>query len=210
MEMRKTIFTLLFACLVQCVAAQDCYKVTYKGTRPTIEDFAQAYLSQVQVYDDPVEEVCLDEATNAFKNAWMRYRKGDKQIDDDKFIVDEQNGYIRYESQYENHLLCAEMCYWNEADGKHKLIAVNITCFTDGRYSPGQFDGLSFMRYNNATKLMVDCDAPGFEPRYINDNLDYISYSLPRTGKNITETAWLKNGKTSKRVLKWNGRKFSY
>lgn len=208
--MRKIIFTLLFACLVQCVAAQDCYKVTYTGARPTIKDFAQAYLSQVQVYDDPVDEVGLDEATNAFKQAWMRYRNGVKQIDGDKFIVDEQNGYIRYESQYDNHLLCAEMCYWNEADGKHKLIAVNITSFTDGRYSLGQFDGLFFMRYNNATKMMADCDAPGFEPRCINDNLDNISYSLPRTGKNITETAWLKNGKTSKRVLKWNGRKFSY
>lgn len=208
--MRKTIFTLLFACLVLCVAAQDAFKVSYKGAKPTIKDFANAYLTQAQVYDDPVEEVGLDEATNAFKNAWLSYLEGDKLSNGEIFIVDERNGYIRYESQYENHLFCAEMCYWNEADGKHKLIAVNISCFTDGVYSPGQFDGLSFMRYNNATKLMTDCDAPGFETRYANDNLEYISYSLPRTGKTITETTWLKNGKTSKRALTWNGRTFRY
>ena len=128
----------------------------------------------------------------------------------DCILNDEKNGYILYESQDENNLFRAEMCYWNESDGKHKLIAISIACFTNGRHEPGQYDGLSFLRYNNATKRMADCDAPGFRVRYATDNLDYISYSLPRTGKNITETVWLKNGKTSKRVLKWNGRKFSY
>ena len=208
--MKRSTFALFFACLMLCVAAQDSYKVNYKGAKPTIKDFAKAYFSQVEVWDDPVEEVGLDEATNAFKNAWMRYYKGLEQPDGDKFIVDEKNGYILYESQDENNLFRAEMCYWNESDGKHKLIAINIACFTNGRHEPGQYDGLSFLRYNNATKRMADCDAPGFRVRYATDNLDYISYSLPRTGKNITETVWLKNGKTSKRVLKWNGRKFSY
>ena len=208
--MKRTTFALLFACLVLSVAAQDSYKVNYTGAKPTIKDFAQAYFSQVEVWDDPVEEVGLDEATNAFKGAWMRYHEGVEQPDDVKFVVDEKNGYILYESQYENDLIRAEMCYWNEVDGKHKLIAINIACFTDGRHIPGQFDGLSFMRYKNATKRMTDCDAPGFTALYMNDNLDYISYSLPRTGKNIIETAWLKNGKTSQRVLKWNGHKFSY
>ncbi len=185
--MKRSTFALFFACLMLCVAAQDSYKVNYKGAKPTIKDFAQAYFSQVEVWDDPVEEVGLDEATNAFKNAWMRYYKGLEQPDGDKFIVDEKNGYILYESQDENNLFRAEMCYWNESDGKHKLIAINIACFTNGRHEPGQYDGLSFLRYNNATKRMADCDAPGFRVRYATDNLDYISYSLPRTGKNIVQ-----------------------
>ena len=58
------------------------------------------------------------------------------------------------------------MCYWNEADGKHKLFAYNVGCYQNGTYSPGQFDGLTFYRYNNATKQMTPCGDVGFEVAY--------------------------------------------
>ena len=192
-----------------CVAAQDSYKVNYKGAKPTIKDFAQAYFSQVEVWDDPVEEVGLDEATNAFKNAWMRYYKGLEQPDGDKFIVDEKNGYILYESQDENNLFRAEMCYWNESDGKHKLFAYNVKCFTNGKYSPGQFDGLLFYRYNNATKKMTYYEMPGFDASLCTEDNAYITYSLPRTGKDIVVTYWYDNGTKRQKTLKWNGRRFN-
>jgi hypothetical protein len=51
---------------------------------------------------------------------------------------------------------------------------------------------------------MTLCDPPGFE-------IDYqCVYALPRTGKNITVTKFLKNGQTTKKTLKWNGKRFSY
>lgn len=205
--MKRITFTLLFVCCALALAAQDVIRVNYKGAKPTITDFAWAYLSWL----DRESDECDREGFASQYYAMERYRKGQPQNEYTTFTVDEKNGYILYERDYNGeYMIRTEMCYWNEADGKHKLIAINIACFTDGRHIPGQFDGLSFMRYNNATKRMTDCDAPGFTALYMNDNLDYISYSLPRTGKNIIETAWLKNGKTSQRVLKWNGHKFSY
>ena len=97
------------------------------------------------------------------------------------------------------------MCYWNEADGKHKLIAYNVWCFSDGKPSLGQFDGLSFLRYDNATKTMRFCDTPGFEVQYMD-----ASYDLPRTGKDIIFNQWDKNGKKTQKTLKWNGHGFSF
>ena len=56
-----------------------------------------------------------------------------------------------------------EMCYWNEADGKHKLFAYNTWLYENGVPAGGQYGGLIFYRYTNATKKMVMCDAPDFE-----------------------------------------------
>ncbi|MBO4723300.1 MAG: hypothetical protein J5629_10290 [Muribaculaceae bacterium] len=102
-----------------------------------------------------------------------------------------------------------EMCYWNEADGKHKLFAYNVAFFTDGKFDPGQFDGIQFYRYNNATKKMTYCDAPGFDARMRVDGA-YVTYSLPRTGKDIIVTYWYDNGTKKQKTLKWNGCKFSF
>ena len=46
----------------------------------------------------------------------------------------------------------------------------------------------------------------GIEVDYFN-----ISYSLPRTGKDIIVTQWSENGKEKwQKTLKWNGSRFSY
>ena len=97
------------------------------------------------------------------------------------------------------------MCYWNEADGKHKLFACSRWSFENGKSILGQYDGLSFYRYDNATKKMSRCNTPGFDVEYLNK-----SYALPRTGKDITVTTWDKNGKKTQKTLKWNGHGFSY
>ena len=101
------------------------------------------------------------------------------------------------------------MCYWNEADGKHKLFAYNVKCFRNGKYSPGQFDGLQFYRYNNATKKMTYYQMPGFDSSLYTEDGAYITYSLPRVGKDIVITYWYDNGTKKQKTLKWNGRKFS-
>lgn len=48
-------------------------------------------------------------------------------------------------------------------------------------------------------------EAPGFEVEYVN-----TTYSLPRTGKDITVTRWDKNGTKTQQTLKWNDGRFSY
>ena len=125
----------------------------------------------------------------------------------DKITVDQKNGYAVYESRDGEDLLMVEMCYWNEADQKHKLFAYNVKCYDGGRYSPGQFDGLTFYRYDNATKKMTLCEAPGFEVAHGTEDGAWVSYDLPRSGKDIIYTEWKGNAKKQK-TLKWNGRRF--
>ena len=79
----------------------------------------------------------------------------------------------------------------------------------EGDYSAGQFDGLTFYRYDNATKKMSPCSDIGFDVVYGTDDGAWVSYALPRTGKDITVTSWYKSGKKQK-MLKWKGRRFCY
>ena len=101
------------------------------------------------------------------------------------------------------------MCYWNEADKKHKLFAYNVSSFTNGKYNAGQYDVLMFYRYNNATKKMSYCTDTGFDVEYGTGDGAMISYALPRIGKDITVTTWYEKGKKQK-TLKWNGKKFDW
>ena len=137
-----------------------------------------------------------------------RYSKGLPLEKGEKLTIDPKNGYILYEnSGYEDvdYIFRLEVCYWNESDGKHKLIAFNnMASYMEGRPSMTELSGMTFYRYNNATKRMVYCDPPGFE-------IDYSgTYELPRIGKNIIFNKWNVDGTTKRMVLKWNGRRFSH
>lgn len=175
-----------------------------QGTTPTISDFASAFLSAA--VDD---EDCIDESTNAIKQAWTQHRKGLPLDEGETLTIDQKNGYIVYESKYDEHMLRIEMCFWNESDRKHKLFAYNVACFTNDKYSAGQFDGLTFYHYDNGSKKMTPCHDTGFDVVYGTDDGAWISYELPRTGKDITVTSWYDDGKKQKR-LKWNGHRFSF
>ena len=208
--MKKITLAMIFACCTLALAAQDdVIKVNYRGARPTISDFAWAFLSDY-VYDE--DEDVLDEARNAAKYAWNKYRQGLPQDEGDKLTIDEKNGYAVYESrsEYESveDMVRIEMCYWNESDGKHKLFAYNVACFSNGKYSPGQFDGLLFYRYDNASRKMSFCDDTGFDVEYGTGDGGWVSYELPRTGKDITVTTWY-DDRTVQKTLKWNGKTFS-
>lgn len=211
--MRKILsLVLIFICSTLAVSAQESIRVKYQGAQPTISDFAWAFLSSD---DNDEEEDCTDESFNAIRAAWENHRKGLPQEEGVTLTVDQKNGFVLYEykSEYEGvkHVVRIEMCYWNESDGKHKLFAYNVSCFRNGVCSPGQFDGLLFYRYNNATKKMSMWNDVGFDVEYgtnDGDDVAYITYALPRTGKDIILTTWYKRGKQQK-TLKWNGRRFA-
>ena len=205
--MKRIALVILFVSCTLVMAAQNGIKVNYQGEKPTISDLAWAFLSA----DDGEEELEgeADESFNAVKQAWIRHREGLPQEENETLTVDEKNGFVLYEWRYEENLLRIEMCFWNESDQKHKLFAYNVGYYSDGEYSPGQFDGIVFCRYDNATREMTYCEAPGFGVEYGSDDGSWVSYDLPRTGKDITVNYWLNVGKTQK-TLKWDGRKFSF
>ena len=210
--MKRIALFFLFTCLVLTLSAQEGgIPVKYQGAKPTISDFVTAYVSTNNEDDEDGE---YNESFNAFCSAWERHQKGLPMEEGEDFsetlTVDERNGYVCYERRHEGGWLSRwETCYWNESDGKHKLFAYNVSCFKDGQYDPGQYDGLIFYRYDNATKTMTWCEDPGIYQRCSNDAGEWLSYALPRTGKDITVTIWHKSG-PSQKTLRWNGRKFSY
>lgn len=199
--MKKLSFTMIFACCVLAMVAQDVIRVNYRGAKPTISDFAWAYVVAV----DKIEE-CGDKPSNAIKEAMTRQRKGLPQEEDVTFVVDEKNGYILYEFKYDTVVMRMEMCYWNEADGKHKLFAFNhMSTLSDGKPVLTETSGLTFYRYDNAKKKMTYCNPPGFEVEYYD-----TTYEFPRAGKNITVNKWNEDVIVEQKTLKWNGRRFSY
>ena len=204
--MKRVVLTLLSVCCALALSAQDGLKVNFQGDRPTISDFAWTFLSSED--EDEELEGEMDESTNAFKHAWINYHNGVALEENETLSVDQRNGFVLYESVYEDSKLRVEMCFWNEADQAHKLIAYNVSCFQGDEYSPGQFDGLIFYRYDNASKTMTWADAPGFEVEYATED-GWVCYDLPRTGKDITVSYW-KDGKKKQKTLKWNGHGFNY
>ena len=202
--MKRTTLSIIMACCALAMMAQDAIQVFPSGDKPTIVDFARALVSYV--YNQPDD--CGDRPTNAIMNALTNYRNDMPQPDGVTFTVDERNGYLLYEMKDEESTYRMEMCYWNEADGKHKLFAFNnLASFDNEDLRPISTETSSarFYRYDNAKKTMTYCAAPGFDVEYENTN-----YALPRSGKDITVIKWLGKGKSTRRTLKWNGRRFSY
>ena len=196
---------IILSCLTLSLMAQSGIKVNYKGSRPTVADFAWAAFPSLN-YED--EEESGDRPWRALENAMKRHSKGLAQEEGEKLIIDSKNGYILFEhvsDEHEDYIFRLEVCYWNESDGKHKLIAFNdLASYADGKPSISEVSNFVFYRYNNATKRMVRCDPPGFEIEYNG------VYELPRIGKDIIFTQWNDDGTTKRKILKWNGRHFKF
>ena len=207
--MKRLSLAIMFVICTLAMTAQDTIRVNYQGAKPTISDFITAYLTPT--YGEDGE--CDSEAMNGIRNAWERHRKGLKQQEGDTFTLDVKNGFAVYEYKYFEgeceFMTRIEMCFWNEADGKHKLFAYNHMFYRDGQYYPGQYDGLTFMRYNNATKTMKYHSDAGVQAVYEAKSPSVeCSFALPRSGKDIIVTLWNENGKKTQKTLKWNGHGF--
>lgn len=181
----------------------DDITVSFKGTSPNIKDFVAAFLSQ---------EDETDESLNGMRKAWDFYKNGMKQMPGDDLIVDVQNGYVGYEStdtdDDNTYRLVIECCYWNYADKKHKLVALSNDLYMNGKAIAGQYTGITFYKYNNATRKMKvvygDELNLGFEAP---DGTEATSHALPRQGKTIVFSYYTPSGKRDFR-LTWNGSRF--
>lgn len=204
--MKRLSLAIVFACCTLALAAQEeGILVKYQGAKPTIKDFAGAYLASLFNPDD--EEECEGEGMYLYEglqHAITRQAKGLPLEENETLTIDLKNGYLIYEQKYDEYVHRIEMCFWNESDGKHKLFANNRWSFQNGKPILGQYDELSFYRYDNVTKKMSRCNTPGFDVEYLNK-----TYALPRTGKDIIVTTWEDNGKKTQKTLKWNGNRFS-
>ena len=201
--MKRIVSAIILSCLTLSLMAQDGIKVSFKGSTPTVTDFAWAAFPSLN-YED--EDESGDRPWRALENAMKRYREGLPQGAGETLTIDSKNGYIMFErvgEEYGDVIFRLEVCYWNESDGKHKLIIFNdLASTSEGRPCVTETSGIYFFRYNNATKRMVACDAPGFE-------VDYrCIYELPRSGKDIICTLWNDDGTTKRMTLKWDGKRF--
>lgn len=181
----------------------DDITVSFKGTSPNIKDFVAAFLSQ---------EDETDESLNGMRKVWDFYKNGMKQMPGEDLIVDVQNGYVGYEStdtdDDNTYRLVIECCYWNYADKKHKLVALSNDLYMNGKAIAGQYTGITFYKYNNATRKMKvvygDELNLGFEAP---DGTEATSHALPRQGKTIVFSYYTPSGKRDFR-LTWNGSRF--
>ena len=172
--------------------------VSFRGSQPNVKDFVAALLARN-----------TEESMNGLREAWKIYKNGMKQMPGDDLIVDTQNGYVGYESiEDENMRQVIECCYWNYADKKHKLVALSIDDYMNDKPIVGQYTGLEFFIYDNASRTMKVAYAQDLGAAIdVPDGETVVSHSLPRTGKTITYTIHSAMGKIQKR-LTWNGSKF--
>lgn len=213
--MKRTSLAIIIALSVFTMMAQEeTVRVDFKGAGPTITDFLSAYLNTIPDVNDleecEVEGVAL---LHGLRRAYLYQVEGIELEEGETLTIDKKNGYLLYEWRYDDENLSKiEMCFWNERDGKHKLFACFRETYSNGRYVCGQFDDREFFRYNNATKTMTPCSAEdiGVDAAYDVLENSFISFDLPRTGKDITVAWWNEKGKIKEKSLKWNGHRFNF
>ena len=169
--------------------------VNFKGAQPNVKDFVSALLSSSEE----------DESMNGLKEAWQFYKNGMKQMPGDELIVDVQNGYVGYVSTSgDNDRQVIECCFWNYADRRHKLVAISNDLYLNGEPEAGQFTGITFYKYDNATRKMklIYAHELGLDTDH-----QAITHELPRKGKTIAFNYNMPSGKVTKRMT-WNGSMF--
>ena len=194
--------------------------VNYKGNAPKIGDFINAFLE--------IDET--SEIKGFLVDCWNHYLRHEPQDPCCQFLIDEKNGYLRcsYDSK-----LCEdsiddrveyfyEICYWNCADGKHKVIAHNFVDQLDGKYYLGQYDGIWFYIYDNDSHKLYDVNNEdmGAEVLPVIDESDFetgeqmtlydetvVVHRLPQQGKDIDVEIYSGNRKSVCRLV-WDGMRF--
>ncbi len=197
----------LFCCLG--AKAQDPFKdltkndvvVTVKA--PSIIDFVTAFLSEPE-----------DELRGSIAPEWNNYLNHKPLSKGVSLFVDQKNGYVRYEMDYdvaypEEQLgikSYVEYCYWNCADGTHKLFAENVGMTENGEPAFAQFEGFYIYAYDNATKklYMIDQELLGLG----DDIRGEVTFALPLKGKDI-DVCIINGSEKIQKKLVWNGKGFN-
>ena len=237
----KRLSALLIGMLALCCQAQQSYpkdffdypldtRVSFTGKAPTITDFLVSFLNQ-----DETSEVL-----GSLEIAWNHYVQGEPQEPCVQFMVDEKNGYLRHtddsqlcedlededeDEEYEEYDVKSyiEMCYWNCADGKHKLLAENCITIIDGKYALTEYSGISFFIYDNDSRklfLVSEEDIGAYiEPELDDaatdtgkaltafDDKAIVVYWLPQQGKDINVEI-VSGTKREEARLVWDGMRF--
>ena len=207
--MKKILLSALFLlCLSPFLKAQEeedwSIPVSFTGQNPVISDFLTALLTRDYMGD----------SFGGIHDKWESYRLGRPLSDDCSFLVDQRNGYIRFDSSYTDEFgtysSTAEYCFWNCSDGRHKLVAENMLSFKDGEPFESQMSGLSLYMYDSGTKKMVPVyaydlglDLDDVMPLDTNITVRW----LPRTGKTIQYIFYAPSG-DAMAAFTWDGRKF--
>ena len=175
----------------------DKIAVKSQGSRPTITDFATAFLDHVKDR----------EFYGKVNDAWKRHLQKKPLDSQAHIIVDTKNGYMRYEiiNQAEKDTMVMEMCFWNCADGKHKMVCANTVWMLNGDYGWSEDIGACFYLYDNATKVMRQLYPEDIGALYDSDGLSV--FFLPRKGKNIRVSA-AGGGERWNEILEWDGYQF--
>ena len=176
---------------------EEIIAVKFQGNRPTITDFVDAYLNHAKE----------KEFYGKVYREWLNYKQKKPLSKHASIILDTKNGYMHYEiiRPEENDTLVMEMCFWNCADGKHKLICANTVWMLEGDYGWNEDIGPWFYLYDNATKVMRTIFAEDIGALYDSDGLSV--FFLPHKGKNIKVSA-AGGGDRWDEELEWDGYQF--
>ena len=172
--------------------------VAFSGSRPTIVDFATAYLDFAQKEHEFFGQV---------NKEWKKHLQKKPLSKNCSILTDVKNGYMCYQKDHfnESDTIIMEMCFWNCADGKQKLVAANTIWKMDGDYGWDEYIGTRFFVYNNKKKEMRPVFSDDIGALYDGDGLSV--FFLPRKGKNIQVSA-AGSGERWNEVLEWDGFKF--
>ena len=141
--MKRLSFAIMLALCTMGVWAQEGIKVEFQGASPNIFDFAWSYFLN---YDPNTEDY---EATTGIRDALERYLQNENQDDNVTLIVDKKAGFISYEHLHQGHAQLIELCFWNEADKKHKLFAYSNWSYFNGTNSSPTAIGVTSMAIPN-------------------------------------------------------------
>lgn len=172
-------------------------EVKSKGARPTISDFATAildYSKEMEFFDKVYED-------------WKLYQQKKPLRHHGHFIVDIKNGFMSYEMPGEdaNDTTYLEMCFWNCADAKHKLVCTNVRLKMGEDYGWSEYVGCRFYLYDNDKKTMRALLPEDIGTLYDGNCLSV--FFLPRKGKNIRVSISSEDERWDE-VLEWDGYKF--
>ena len=232
-KINVTLFAVVLSTIFSSAVAQQSYpkdlfeyalecSVPREVKSPKIGDFVNVFLS-------------LDETSEilgTLQTVWNHYLRHEPQEPCYQFTIDEKNGFVQYtfnsqlcDGFYDDDVVSKstyEMCYWNCADGKHKLIAENFVGTIDDKYLIGQYDGIGFFLYDNATHEIYPVSAEDIGA-YVDPVINESNFEtgeqmtmydetvkvhrLPKQGKDIEVEIYSGTRKTVTRLV-WDGMRF--